>query len=223
MTALCFLGTETTSLHRPSSPTPGEVWEVGLIVRQPDGTETEHHWFLPVTLEHADPVSLDIGRFHDRHPQGYGYRGRDGTPFFTPFVFVEMLLRVIPEGAHLVGNVVSFDEERLAAILHRHGVERPPWHYHLVDVEALAAGWLAGARRGYHDAADVHGPPAEVMWAGTQTWAAMEGPAPAPPWDSSELCDAVGVAEPSDEDRHTALGDARWARDVYDAVMDGAS
>jgi hypothetical protein len=39
-----------------------------------------------------------------------------------------------------------------------------------------------------------------------------------PPWDSEELSRAVGVA-PRGHDRHTALGDARWARAIYDAVM----
>lgn len=39
------------------------------------------------------------------------------------------------------------------------------------------------------------------------------------PWDSIALTTALGV--PAPEDRHTALADARWARDTYDAVMRG--
>lgn len=195
MTALCFLDTETTSLERPSSPTPGEVWEVGLIVRGENDLglyETEHHWLLPVTLEHADPVSLDIGRFHDRHPQGDRYLGPSGH-LTNVDVFAHELAAVIPRGAHLVGNVVSFDEERLAAILHRHGIARPPWHYHLVDVEALAAGALSTD-------------PTLLDVA-------------RPPWKSDALNMALGVEEPDDLERHTALGDARWAMATYDAVM----
>lgn len=195
MTPLCFVDIETTSLARPFSPTPGEVWEVGLIVRHHDldgtiGFEEQYRWFLPVTLEHADPVSLDIGRFHDRHPQGD--RGPD-VPVTPLDLFAAELVALVPDGAHLVGNVVSFDEERLAAILHAHGIDELPWHYHLVDVEALAAGWLATEE---------------------QTLDAAR-----PPWNSEALCAALGVDVPSDEDRHTALGDARWARDLYDAVM----
>lgn len=39
-----------------------------------------------------------------------------------------------------------------------------------------------------------------------------------PPWNSNDLSKAVGVDSESFE-RHTALGDARWARATYDAVM----
>jgi len=195
MTTLCFVDIETTSLARPFSATPGEVWEVGLIVRGEndlgDPYEIERTWMLPVTLEHADPVSLDIGRFHDRHPQGDRYLGPSGH--LTRIDAFAHELGELTDGAHLVGNVVSFDEERLAAILVAHGFDQMPWHYHLVDVEALAAGWLS-------------------------TEQATLGAA-RPPWDSQVLADALGVEIPSAEDRHTALGDARWARDLYDAVM----
>ena len=37
------------------------------------------------------------------------------------------------------------------------------------------------------------------------------------PWKSDDLSAALGI-KVSDEDRHTALGDARWARAIYDAV-----
>lgn len=39
-----------------------------------------------------------------------------------------------------------------------------------------------------------------------------------PPWSSSELSLAVGI-NPNDYDRHTALGDAMWAKAIYEAVM----
>ncbi len=39
------------------------------------------------------------------------------------------------------------------------------------------------------------------------------------PWDLDEMAGRVGVLR-VDADRHTALGDARWAREVYRAVMD---
>lgn len=40
-----------------------------------------------------------------------------------------------------------------------------------------------------------------------------------PPWNSEELSLALGV-DPTDYERHTALGDARWAQALYDAVFD---
>ncbi len=42
-----------------------------------------------------------------------------------------------------------------------------------------------------------------------------------PPWSSRELSAEIGVEPPGLEDRHTALGDARWAKRMYDAVMFG--
>jgi len=39
-----------------------------------------------------------------------------------------------------------------------------------------------------------------------------------PPWSSRVLSTAVGV-NPEDYDRHTALGDACWAKAIYEAVI----
>jgi DNA polymerase III epsilon subunit-like protein len=39
-----------------------------------------------------------------------------------------------------------------------------------------------------------------------------------PPWDSQDLSRQMGV-DPDQFERHTALGDARWAKALYDAVM----
>lgn len=216
MTTLAFVDIETTSLARPFSATPGEVWEVGLIVRGENdlGTfESEHSWLLPVTLEHADPVSLDIGRFNERHPQGDRYTG---TATVTPLLEFVAEFGDLLTGAHLVGNVVSFDEERLAAIFLDHGVVGGmPWHYHLIDVEALAVGYL----RGMHDVVIEYGIPtaeADSYGASVVTAAVMHAQ---PRWDSEALSAALGVVVPDDSDRHTALGDARWAKAIYDAVM----
>lgn len=40
----------------------------------------------------------------------------------------------------------------------------------------------------------------------------------APPWDSDELSMKAGV-DPEQFDRHTALGDARWAKALYESVI----
>jgi hypothetical protein len=60
----------------------------------------------------------------------------------------------------------------------------------LIDVEALAVGYLS---RG----ATV---PIEM------------------PWNSDTLSRACGVEPPSGAERHTAMGDARWAMRLYDAI-----
>lgn len=174
---LAFIDTETTGLD----PDRHEIWEVGLILRYEDGDESETTWQLPVDLGQADAMALKIGRFHDRR-----LLDSPATPLRTfANEFAEMTV-----GAHLVGAVVSFDEERLRRLLRAQG-QCPMWHYHLIDVEVLVAGWLAR---------DPDSMP--VL----------------PPWKSEDLSRLVGV-DPDAFDRHSALGDAQWARAMYDAVM----
>ncbi|HTE66667.1 MAG TPA: hypothetical protein VK736_10485, partial [Candidatus Binatia bacterium] len=80
----------------------------------------------------------------------------------------------------------------------------PAWHYHLIDVEALAVGWLSGLR-------------SET----TLATGAYAGFVPSLPWDSDDLSRACGVEPASEAERHTALGDARWAMRLYDAIVGG--
>lgn len=165
-----FIDTETTSLDAET----GEIWEAALI--EPDGTE--HQWFLPVDLGRADPLSLRIGRYYERHPDA------DGTGLVSdPLDFAYDFSRLTADKCHLIGAVISFDEERLRKLLRANGA-CPDWAYHLVDVEALIAGMLAIP----------------------------------PPWDSTELSLAVGV-KPDEFEKHTAVGDALWAKALYEAVM----
>ena len=205
---LAFIDTETTSL-RPDR----RVWEVGLIVRSESGEDDEYHWFIHMTdldLGNADPFALSIGRFYERHPQA----GRD---MFTcgdgwdsePEVMGE--IGRLTRGAHLVGAVVSFDADVLGQRMRDNGI-LPGWHYHLVDVEALAAGFLAGSFSACQSVGDpdADGPTQE------------EAMTAIPPWKSEALSRAVGV-DPEDFERHSALGDAKWARAIYDAVMGGPS
>lgn len=214
---LLFLDTETTGLD----PDRHEIWEVAGIKREPDGSTSERVWQLPVDLAHADAQALAISRWYERRwpwpeydSRGAGWtqeqaddtarRREQAVAAEGPWVVERAdmadwaaLFAEWSDGCHLVGAVVSFDAERLHRLLRRHHA-CPTWHYHLVDVEALAAGWLAAG----HDWTE-GGPVGDKCW---------------PPWDSTELSLAVGV-DPGLFDRHTALGDAKWAAAVYDAVM----
>jgi DNA polymerase III epsilon subunit-like protein len=178
---LVFLDSETTSLVRWSR----RPWEIALIVREPGGTaetDMEYCWQIEnVDLSDADPMSLKIGKFHDRHVR-YGTK-RTQSEFLLPEGQVAGLVEHLTRGVTLVGAVPDFDEQTLAAMLRRHGL-CPTWHYHLCDVETLAAG-------------------------------AMKLP---PPWNFDKVLAAYGLAY-KEEDRHTALGDARLVRDLYDAIM----
>ena len=174
---LVFLDTETTSLRHDR-----RVWEVAAIVRDHEkGQDLEHSWlvhFEDLDLGNADLMSLKVGKFFQRHPFAIGDYVKVRTEFRV-LQDVEELTR----DALIVGAVPWFDTEVLGNRMRANGL-CPSWHYHLVDVEALAAGALKLA----------------------------------PKWDFDKVLDAFGLTY-DEADRHTALGDARMVRDLYDAVM----
>lgn len=182
---LVFLDTETTSLRHDR-----RAWEIGLIVRRPAGDDEgvgeyadDENTFLidscDLDLGNADVMSLKIGKFYDRHPYA------TGDPTTTIWSECRALTEIedLTRGAVLVGAVPNFDTEVLGTRMRAHGI-CPSWHYHLVDVETLAAG-------------------------------ALRMP---PRWDFDTLLAAYGLTY-DEADRHTALGDTRMVRDLYDAVM----
>jgi DNA polymerase III epsilon subunit-like protein len=210
-----FLDTETTSL-RPDR----RAWDIGLITRSADGTvDEEHQWFVQaedLDLGGADPMALKVGRFYERHPEMTGTVTGSLVTEQYALRRVERLTR----GAHLVGAVPSFDADVLGARMRAHGI-LPSWHYHLVDTEALTVGWLNGRRARQNEIVDGYplennGEPAPglVRWNDPVLLAGL-------PWNSGDLSAALGVTV-SEQDRHTALGDAKWCRAVYDAVTGGA-
>lgn len=212
---LIFVDTETFGLN----PDRHMIWEVGVI-----RDDVEYLWQIrwpePV-IRDADPEALRISGFDQRSIQRHGFPpaplGVDATVETIVLTPKERASGIIPwrksalltpaesvalfadlaEGRHIVGAVPSFDEERLRR-MHVNVLGHPvrfPWHYHLVDVEALAVGALT-----------TPGPDGMRY--------ALELP-----WNSEELSRLVGV-EPQQE-RHHALADARWARDIYMAVVMG--
>jgi hypothetical protein len=191
-TPICFIDTETDGVHPGRKP-----WEIALIRRDENG-QRETSFFVEIDLSTSDPFGLKVGRFYDRHPYGRFTSGLDAdydisdlSPMRLP-VAADWVARWT-HGAHLIGAVPNFDSEVFDRLLRDHGLA-PSWHYHLIDVEALAVGY-----------------------------ARAKGVKLSLPWSSDELMDAIGVPKPSDEVRHTALGDARWAMATYDAVMGGAA
>jgi hypothetical protein len=201
MTKLCFIDTETTSL-RPDR----RAWDIAVIVREDGKPDVEHQWFVShgdLDLGNADGMALKIGKFYDRHPQA-NYRD-DAWHEVMDEDEVLQHVEAITRSAHLVGAVPNFDAEVLAARMRAHGL-CPAWNYHLIDVEALIVGYVA------HKAKTLREKFPDTNF---ETW-------PPLPWKSDALAEAVGV-KVREEDRHTALGDARWVRDIYDAVIDGTA
>ncbi|SFD13230.1 hypothetical protein [Streptomyces aidingensis] len=207
---LISLDTETTGLV-PGHHMP---WEIAIIRREPDGTDTEHLFQIRPSDAHlrhvADPESLKINRFAERFAIPDGHDAADmltgNSP--APLSFFEACARIhaLLSGAVVIGSNPSFDTAHLSHLLGV-GPGRPePWHYRVVDVADRAAGYLTGLgpqRSGLT-------PPKHATLI-------------TPPFSSKALSRAVGVEPPGDGDAHTALADAKWAMAVYDAVTAGGA
>lgn len=125
--AIVFLDTETTGLDAVLDP----IWEVAAV-RRVDGHWLDHRWHLPI----------DVGRVSEWVRDNTGFADRYDLHHLTPHSeFCDSLDHFI-DGAHVAGNVISFDTERLGN-LYRSLDRKVPWHYHIIDVEPVAVGRLA--------------------------------------------------------------------------------
>lgn len=195
---IVFIDVETDGLHHGR-----RIWEVAMIRREPDGAETPKRMFVGIDLRDSDPYALRLGGFWDRHPAGRKISGKEPSPVDSDVVYckhdaAKAIMRTT-FGAHLVGVNPAFDADTIAGLLRAEGYH-PAWHYHLIDLIALSYGYLNGL------AAAGARPPGIL--------------AP-PPFRSDDLAVACGVAPPTVAERHTAMGDARWAQRWYDTIVGG--
>ena len=127
---LVFVDTEATGLdHRVH-----QLTEVAWIVREPDGTEREHRVVPEHTLDHAEPVALEISKYHARLAD---------APRTPDAEWIDRFL-ADADGAVLVGVVPDFDARHLLQACQRVG-RTPTWDHHLLDVGTLAMPLLAAA------------------------------------------------------------------------------
>lgn len=203
---IAFVDTETTHLDAEL----GDAWEVAVILREFDDnepTDTEYAWQIRPNLATADEKSLEIGGYLERfavpplaEAAWTGYENGPVLPMKRAEA-VEAILTVL-RGAVLVGSNPGFDDRFLRKLL---GFGSAQWHYRPVDIATLAAGRKLGMVELVHRTGGKPFPSDEVQF----------------PFSSRDLSRWTGVEPPGPGVAHTALGDARWARDVFDAVTGG--
>jgi DNA polymerase III epsilon subunit-like protein len=192
---VAFLDIESTGLD----PDRHDIWEIGLVVPDEVFDET-FEAMLPANVAQADPGALRVGRFYERRAPLLEHGGSvaeicmvraDGNNWAKASSRdVAQFIAVKLAGRTLVNCVPWFDDRFLARWLNRHG-QQVSWDYHLLDVESMALGYLAATR-----------PDKPIVY----------------PWTSKHLTDALGVEPPSDDERHTALGDALWAKRMWSQI-----
>lgn len=206
MTTIAFVDTETTHLD----PRHGDAWEIAVIRRREDGVDCEYVWQVRPDLATADPEALKIGRFQERFAVPDGWDAVEFFPAGGPplkSTLPEMLfdLQEALKDTVIVGSNPGFDIAFLTKLLQAHG-RRLPWHYRPLDITTLAVGALYGR------ASEWTRKDCDAAWYGKVAKAVGW------PWKSYAASRHVEVEPPAKDVAHTALGDARWARDVWDAV-----
>ncbi len=200
MTTLAIVDLETTG----TDPTRHHLWEIGLIVRTLGGdpattadtwTDAEYCWQVRPDLTTADPMALKISRYYSRFREAV----RAGS-------------------AHVAAHPDLPADSNPGEVRRYVSAAQVACEVaHLLDGAVLAnanvgfdAAFLATFLRanGQAPAWDYHLLEVESYAAG-----AIGMP---PPWKLDTLATVLGVKLPTG--RHSALADARLARDVYDAA-----
>lgn len=184
---VAFIDVETTGLD----PETDAIWEIAVIV---DGHEIVWQQLLTDRqVDNVHPKAAEINGFHDRY---------DPPAAYTPSASIRRFMHLVGD-RHLVGACPWFDSERLHRLILgdvRRSLPRAlPWHYHLIDIENLAIGYLRGIETS--DCVDVEFDTTNL------------------PWRSRELSLMLGVDTDDFQPAHTALADARWAKAIYEVVM----
>lgn len=195
---IVFVDTETNTLGHLARP-----WEIALIHRYAAAesgdrpADTEHVWHIEDPLPPGtNPAALALNGYYQRCG---AFTGNAHTFSFAPEWEVARQVHDQLAGAVLVGVGVHFDAAVLSAMFRRHGLPEQPWPYAILDLKA--ATWGVFAVRTAVGVAE-----------------AQEADASNLPMRSEQLAAALGVEPPADDERHTALGDARWAARWFDAL-----
>jgi hypothetical protein len=205
---LAFADTETITLE----PGHDVMWEIAVITRDGDrASDREWTFQLRPNMAKAQPEALEISGFKARYllstirAPALGWSELNGAePAKLTRPGLALSLHTLLDGRSIFGICPSFDTLRLSLFLRRQfrGVAgyTDPFHYQPHDVEDEVAGYLRG--RDHYEHAEQ---------------SAVDPAVFAIPRPTELLAQAAGVTL-KPEDKHTALGDARFARDLHDAV-----
>lgn len=133
------------------------------------------------------------------------------------------------DGAVFVAGNPAFDSAFIQAFLRRHG-EAGTWDYHLQDMGSMVRGWMAGKRDGWTSARQSFAEWHEHEVRGGRCVAAERAMSPdhTPfavsdgPVRLDQVAGILGIDPIPGQERHTALGDARFLVRCWDA-MGGAA
>lgn len=177
MNHLVFLDCETTGLD----PSKHTIWEVAWKVAEVEGDTLKVMASDLLLMElgfndllHADPMALEVGGLRER----YNIDPKEGA--CRSYLADRLRADAGGDTPRLVGSNPQFDDGFMRA-----AIGTPPWHYHLVDLPSVAAGWLYGSPNVDDHALRVSSLKSDAL---------------------SKLC---GV-DPAGFDRHTAMGDVDW-------------
>lgn len=212
MSRIVFVDTETTGLD----PSIHEVWEIALIDRRPDGDYKTHLYVRPTHLETADPNALQLNRFYERTHDFADATGDTPGPVWMGAKTAARRVARITAGAVLIGSNPGFDATFLGRFLRSQKLA-PAWHYRPVCVATMAYGYLHGAAANHNVAVE------SGAYADTTEHVAVEDAAAHPRFASRALAEACGISPVPADLVHTAMGDAEWARDWYDAMVRGVA
>lgn len=191
---VAFVDIETTGLD----PEYDAIWEIAVIVD--DQPVVWQQMLSDREIDNVHPDAARITGFYDRY---------DAETALTPIRSIRRLINLVGD-RHMVGACPWFDSERLHRMILRDRTGQLtrglPWHYHLIDVENLAVGYLLSAASKFQSEV---APDAAIHFE--------------LPWKSRDLAAALGI----DQDKlksewgeaHTALADAAWARAMFEAVV----
>jgi hypothetical protein len=194
---LVFLDTETTGLDEHYDM----PWEVSWINRDLTGVreDIETSVFVQHNTERAEKLPEPFRTDYLKR-----YKADEAI---SKARLADMLGLVFQGRPHLIGAVPGFDTVRLTQILAGQ-FRLPPWHYHVIDVENVALGFLIGKLSDEYVSFGVKQAIRETVFRLTSHGKSIR---------HDDLALLLGV-DVDLYDRHTSLGDCRLVRDEWDAM-----